>query len=253
MATQPWFENEDFWQVLEPFFFSAQRLAAAPREVEQTIELLALQPGAQILDLCCGPGRHAVEFARRGFHVTGVDRTRRYLEQARQKAQTAGLELELIEQDMRLFSRPGGFDAAINFYTSFGYFDDPDDDRRVLAHVHESLKPGGALVMELLGKEGLARVYSEHRWSEEPDGTLFLEQGSLAADWGRIDNRWILLRDDMRREFRFSLRLYAATELSALLRGVGFAEVAIHGNLQGSPYAVAGPRLVAVARKAREA
>ncbi len=69
-----WFEDDEFWRDLYPYFFPAGRFAAAGDQVGQVLALTGVTGGA-VLDLRCGPGRHAVEFARRGFAVTGVDRS----------------------------------------------------------------------------------------------------------------------------------------------------------------------------------
>jgi ubiquinone/menaquinone biosynthesis C-methylase UbiE len=63
-----------FWRELYLYIFPPERFDAAASQVEQVLALACLNGGA-VLDLCCGPGRHAIEFARRSFTVTGVDRT----------------------------------------------------------------------------------------------------------------------------------------------------------------------------------
>ena len=71
-----WFEDDTFWECVEGFLFSQFRsIEITVREAEQILTLLHPSQGAAMLDLCCGPGRHSLEFARRGFQVTGVDRT----------------------------------------------------------------------------------------------------------------------------------------------------------------------------------
>jgi 2-polyprenyl-3-methyl-5-hydroxy-6-metoxy-1,4-benzoquinol methylase len=94
--------------------FNAQRIAAASEEVECMAALLGVRRGQSILDLCCGVGRHALEFARRGFAVTGVDCARSYLERARASAGHDGLQVEFVDSDMRSFMRDAALDAAIN-------------------------------------------------------------------------------------------------------------------------------------------
>jgi 2-polyprenyl-3-methyl-5-hydroxy-6-metoxy-1,4-benzoquinol methylase len=69
-----WFENDDFWRTFYPFMFADERFAATPDEVDRILALTQCS-GGNVLDLCCGPGRHSVELARRGFQVTGVDRS----------------------------------------------------------------------------------------------------------------------------------------------------------------------------------
>ncbi|MGB9300143.1 MAG: class I SAM-dependent methyltransferase [Anaerolineae bacterium] len=245
---RPWHEEDTFWETAGPVLFTARRWEDASREVEAMVTLLGLSPGARVLDLCCGVGRHSLGFARSGFQVTGADRTATYLHEARRRAAEEGLQVEFIQEDMRTFVRPGAFDAVVNYFSSFGYFESDDDDRRVLANVHRSLRAGGVLLMEMMGKEILARVFSERGWREE-DRMLILEERKLASDWSTIHNRWIILEDGERREVMLTVRLYSAAELSRLLKEAGFGKVDVYGDLNGAPYDMGAKRLVVVARK----
>ncbi len=105
------------------------------------------------------------------------------------------------------------------------------------------------MVMDLMGKEVLARRFQEHDWLEMPDGTIMLEERKIGSGWSWMEARWILLKDNMRKEFRISHRLYSAFELIALLTDVGFASATPYGDLEGSPYDHTARRLVLVARK----
>lgn len=243
----PWHEDDTLWTVLEPFLFSAERLAAAPAEAEAVVERLGLQPGARVLDLCCGPGRHAVALARLGFRVTGVDRNAAYLARAGETAGRAGVELELVEQDMRRFVRPGAFDAVINMFTSFGYFEDEVDNRLVADNMARCLAPGGAVLIDTVGKEVLARDWQPRSWSEA-GGVLLLEERATRQGWQLMEARWTVLSKGQRHELTLRHRIYSGGELEAILRGAGLAEVALYGNLQGAPYDQRAQRLVAVAR-----
>src|SRR6516225_8796268 len=104
-----WFEDETLWRELYPYVFPPERVAAAPVQVSQILCLSAVNGGA-VLDLCCGPGRHSLEFARRGFTVTGVDRSPFLLERARERADAEGTKVEWVLGDMREFQRPSAFD-----------------------------------------------------------------------------------------------------------------------------------------------
>ena len=246
--TKPWHEDDAFWATFASSMFTPERWEAVAEEVDQLLALAKTEPGARVLDLCCGPGRHSLELARRGYLVTGVDRTVAYVEQARGKAEADGLSAEFVQEDMRRFCRPGEFDAALNLFTAFGYFEDQDEDRLVLANLHRSLKPGGTLVMDLMGKERLARIFRERDW-HEVDGALMLTERRICQNWSWIENRWILITDEGRKEFTVSHRLYSASELDALLVECGFSSVSIYGDLSGAPYDHEAKRLVAVARK----
>src|SRR5262245_21167661 len=128
-----WFDDDTFWESLDWFLFSEFRTAEMTSvEANQIVKLLRPASNSSILDLCCGPGRHCLEFARRGFRVTGVDRTVRYLELARKRARDQGLDIEFVQRDMRAFKRSEHFDLALNLFSSFGYFEDHNDDLQVL-------------------------------------------------------------------------------------------------------------------------
>ena len=133
MSPSNWFEDDAFWETLEGFLFSQFRSSdVTVSEADQMLALVALPEGAAVLDLCCGPGRHVLEFARRGFQVTGVDRTEKYIETARAAAISEGLAVELVQRDMRKFQRQQAFDLALNLFSSFGYFADEAEDLQVL-------------------------------------------------------------------------------------------------------------------------
>ncbi len=245
---EPWYENEQFWIVLERLLFDDKRKKEAVEDAGNVMRLLGLKQGAEILDLCCGPGRHSIELAKLGFRVTGVDRTAHYLDVAKAHAATQGVAVEFILQDMRTFRRHAAFDAAINLFTSFGYFEDPEDDRQVLRNLRESLRPGARLVMDMIGKETIARIFTQKDWVEYPDGTLFLADRHVLPEWTMMRNRWITIRGGERVEFDFTHRIFSAAELKALMEAEGFIVEGLYGGLDARPYDREAPRLVAVAR-----
>ncbi|MCH7738003.1 MAG: class I SAM-dependent methyltransferase [Chloroflexi bacterium] len=249
-AELPWELPDAVWEsMVGPFLSRPASLEQAAVEVDAILSLTSVAPSARVLDLCCGMGRHALELARRGFSVTGVDRTVKFLDQARQQAREEGLTIEFLRQDMRAFRQPNSFDMALNLNTSFGYFEDPADDLQVIRNIHASLLPGGILVLQTIGKEVLARIFQERDWSEI-EGSLFLQERRPAEDWGRMDVRWIKITSGQREEWSFTHRLFAATELAALMREAGFQSVKTYGDLEGGPYDNTARKLVIVAQKA---
>jgi SAM-dependent methyltransferase len=249
MSDGDWFENEDFWQVMGPAMFGPERLAGTGEEVDQLLQLVGLESGA-VLDVPCGPGRHAVELARRGFEVKGVDRTQSYLDQAKEAASAAGVDanVEWALMDMRELADSSRFDLVINLFSSFGYFSD-EDNLALAKKMRTALKGKGVAVFEMLGKEILAAGFSPRRWHEIQGGVL-LEDVQVSDDWARVENRWIYIGDDGKRfEHRFSHRIYSGLELRAVLWEAGFDDVDLFGSLDGIPYDTEAERLVVVARK----
>lgn len=160
-----WSDDDAFWEAMEPALCAPGRVALAEGDAAGIAAALALPKGASILDLGCGPGAHAQAFAALGYVVSGVDRTRRLLDRAKDGCEARRLSVEWIEADMRTFRRPGGFDVVCSLYTSFGYFDDPGN-RRVLENVLASLRPGGLLLLDVSGRETVARHWRERFWVE---------------------------------------------------------------------------------------
>ncbi len=248
MAEQ-WYDLDETWENLAGVLFTQRAWARAENEIGLLVGLLGLTGDETILDIPCGTGRHALELARRGFGVTGVDRTQSYLDEARRRAADESLQVHWVQDDMRSFSRPEAFEIVLNMYTSFGYFQDIADDRKAARGFFDALRPGGRLVMELHGKENLAAGFAARDWVELDDGRVLLEERTIEDDWRAVRNRWIVYHDGGRYELEFSLRLYGASELVDLLRGVGFSEITVFGNLEGDPYDEHARRLVVVAAK----
>jgi SAM-dependent methyltransferase len=267
-----WFNDDDFWEQYAPIMFDDKRWSEVSAAADGITRLAGLnlyngmaddkvdgmvngnansrarRKGPFVIDLCCGFGRITLELARRGFTASGVDITASYLETARDDAAYEGLAIEFIQDDVRNFKRKNAFDAAVNLYNSFGYFENPLDDLLFLRNAHFSLKNGGALIIDVLGKEIATRDYVEAEWFERAGFTV-LTECSPADSWASVWNRWILIKDGMRREKTFVQRLYAASELRTLLKTAGFSSVELYGDWDESPYDNDAQTLIAVGRK----
>lgn len=243
-----WFSDEDFWQMFYPVLFPDERLEIAEEQVDKILELLKFK-GNSILDLACGPGRHSVVLAGRGYRVTGVDLSPFLLSKARERAEAAGIDIEWIHDDMRNFRRPAAFDLCLSMFTSFGYFESTEDDLVVLRNIYESLAGAGVCLIDVVGKEWLAKHFAPTTSHELSDGTLMIERHEIIDDWSRIKNRWIMLKDSQASEYSFSHRIYSAQELRDRLMQTGFGSVELFGDLDGAPYGPEAKRLIAVGRK----
>ena len=244
-----WFTDESFWKDLYPFMFPETRFAAAVEETDKLLSLVKVD-GTRVLDLCCGPGRHSIELARRGFKVTGVDRSPFLLSIAQERAKAAGVQVEWVHDDMRNFVRPSAFDLALNLFTAFGYFENPAEDEKVLSNIHESLVHGGRGVIDVRGKESLARGFMPTASERSPDGNATLiQRHEVVDDWTRIRNEWILIKGEEVKSFRFLLNIYSGRELRHILHQAGFHHVHLYGDLEGHAYGLDARRLIAVARK----
>jgi SAM-dependent methyltransferase len=243
-----WFDDESFWRAMYPFMFGAERLAAAPDEMRRAIQL-AKPKGKNVLDLCCGPGRCSIALAKRGYRVTGVDRTKYLLDKAKASARTAKVNIEWIRQDMRDFVRPESFDLVLSMFTSFGFFDKKEQDLDVLRNMFINLRPGGVCLIDVMGKEQIAKIFTPTTSESFSDGTKLIRCHEMIDNWTRIRNEWILIRRGRARSFHFHITLYSAQELIDRLEKVGFVDLKIYGNLDGGAYDLKAQRMIAIARK----
>ena len=195
------------------------------------------------------PGTACGGAAKRGFTVTAVDRTSFLLELARARAAQASLPVEFVLEDMRRFSRPGTFDLIINIFTSFGYFDDEADDLGALRLVRENLKSGGAVVLEMVSKERLARVFHPTTSTELANGDVLFQRHEIVDDWTRVRNHFTLIRAGAVRTFEFTHRIHSGQEMKASLIASGLASARVYGDLDGGSYDFGAQRLVTVARR----
>ncbi|MGO4883184.1 MAG: class I SAM-dependent methyltransferase [Bryobacteraceae bacterium] len=237
-----WFENEEFWRTLYPYMFGEAKMAAAAGEVDRVLALSGVT-GGRVLDLCCGPARHSLILARKGFDVTGVDRSPFLLSKAREAI--AGATVELVESDMRDFVRPGAFDLALSLFTSFGYFETRAEDLKVLRNVRASLKPGGVFLVDVTSKEYVSAQHCTTHWERKPDGSVHVHHYDVIPGWGRLRVEWLLVEGERARRFEFLQNLYSGQELADMLDRAGFADVQIFGSLDGAPYDASATRLIA--------
>lgn len=241
----PWWVKEQFWKDFEP---GENRIKKASKEVEKILTLLNVDEGSKILDLCCGVARHSVELAKKGHHVTGVDITSYYLEKAKKRAKKADVDLNLIQEDMRDYSKTSYFDVVLNLWTSFGYFEKEEENQQVLNNVYNSLKNGGKFLIDLMGKEVTARIFKEKDWLQTEDGFI-LVQRSIENGWEKSVDRRVKISSEGISEYEMRVNLYSGKELRQKLDEAGFSEIKLYGTWEGDPYDEEAERLIAIARK----
>lgn len=248
MRAVPWHENDTYWESVYNFFFSEKAFNQAAVNVPKLIQLGGRSSG-NLLDLACGPGRFAVPLAREGFNVTGLDRTRLLLDRGKEYAAAQGVHVEWVQDDMRRFVRPDTYDLVINMFTSFGYFEDINENRAVLENVFKSLAPGGVFLMDIAGKEIVARKAQPALVNTLPNGDLFIERPRFVEDWQKVENEIITIIQGEIRRFPLRLWIFSAGELKSLLSDAGFKTIKIYGSLDGIPYGPEAGRLIAVSQK----
>jgi D-alanine-D-alanine ligase len=204
-------------------------------EVDLVLAATGLQPDASVLDLCCGQGRHCLEFARRGFRwVTGIDRSRYLVRLAKRRAQQASLPVHFHEGDARKFRvREASFECVVILGNSFGYFEHEEDDRAVIESVKRALKSEGTLVLDLTDGEWMATNFDRRSWEWIDQNHFVCRERSLAEDRQRLVSREVVVHAEkgvLTDQF-YAERLYSREQIQSLLEEVGFTDVTFHDTL----------------------
>jgi SAM-dependent methyltransferase len=222
--------------------------AEAERDILFAERALGLAGDMLVLDLCCGSGRHSHPLARRGLRVVGLDYSEQLLSIAR-KTQYPGEPWPVfIRADARVLPfRKGVFDAVLNLFTSFGYFDHCGNCG-MLSEISEVLKPGGAFLIDYLNPPCiLAGLVPET--VREKNGAVIVEKRALDPSGTRIEKTISIRARGDEREYHESVRLYSLDEMRAMLDDAGLSFEGVSGSMAGEPYGESSGRMILWGKK----
>jgi len=244
----PWY---DAW-----FGSDAYKLAYQHRDQDEAREVIDLveglahpAPGAHVLDIGCGRGRHALDLARRSYAVTGLDLSEDAIADARQAAADADLDVQFVVQDMREPACDACADGAVNLFTTFGYFEDDAESQRALTAVARALKPKGWFVQDFLNPSHVADTLVPADTIER-EGTRIHQRRWIEDD--RVHKEIDVVQNGSRDTFRESVRLFTREDFEEMYATAGLRLQSIHGDYDGRDFAADSPRMILYARKARE-
>jgi SAM-dependent methyltransferase len=216
----------------------------AERDVDAVERVLELQGGERILDLCCGGGRHALSFARRGYTITGLDYSATLLNVAKCARGADDRYPLYVRGDARNTPfRDGTFDIVVNLFTSFGYFGDAEN-AEMIVDIRRLLGSGGRFYMDYLNPPRiLAGLVPESR--REKNDTLIVERRCHVPETCRVEKTIMISRPDgEEREYRESVRLYERDEMERMIADAGLNLLGVLGSADGAPYDTDADRMI---------
>lgn len=221
-------------------------------EVRGVIRLLNLRPNSEILDIPCGYGRHSIGLAKKGFKVTGSDINFYHLEKAKVAARKDRVKVRFIKENMIDIKYDSEFDAVINMFFSFGFFDRDEDNLRVLKNFFKALKPGGKFLMHT--DVNIPRIINgKYKFNEirtlKSGGKLKITERYNAAT-KRINGSWVLQNKNGNEGKKdYSVRVYTKDEFIKLCKRVGFKSCEVYADWSGKTYNEKSEDMIVVATK----
>ena len=224
-------------------------VAEARRDVEFAEKVLALEPRHRILDLCCGNGRHLAALGEKGYRrLAGVDLSRALLKLAREAVAPSGGPAGVLQADMRHLPFQDCFDAVLNLFTSFGYFEKDGENRLVLESMRDALQPGGRFLLDYLNPEQVTRNL-QPRTERTTAGRRVIETRSLDLERHRVNKHIAIHTPAGVKHYEESVRLYSREEMLERFAASGLEVTATYGDFDARPLDPDAPRMIFAGRR----
>jgi len=236
--------------------YSERNSEQASREIDFLLGALRPPVDAQILDLACGAGRHSHALMRRGLkNLVAFDLSEELLALAARETRKDKRTPLYLRGDMRHLPFRRSFDIILSMFTSFGYFEDEEQDALVLKGMARALKAGGRVVLDLPNRRHVeANLVPES--TRTADGRIIVERRQLREKNGPRVEKYISIRDakqnEVQREFFESVRLYSRDEMERLLKTAGMKTYRYYGDFDGSEFDDSSTRMLLFGRREDE-
>lgn len=255
--------KSNWWQTLfDKKYLDTYLDYLTPEKTKQEVDFIEqkvnLKSADKILDLACGHGRHAIELARRGYKVVGLDYSEPFISKARHDAKKAGVEVKFLQGDMKNLPFKQEFDVVITVFTTFGYFND-EQNQKVLYEINKALKPGGKFLIDVISGEAVLKRFKEEG---EKVGNLLkiprtFEAGGFTIDETELfdlkeqqihtHREWV--DEGEKQEYDYYLKVYTVPQYKNMLIKAGLEFKELWGDFNGNPHGKENIRTIILANK----
>jgi SAM-dependent methyltransferase len=238
---QEWF-NEIYLEV-----YAHRNEQLAEEEAEFLIEILSPSKQDRILDLCCGAGRHLRQLQARGYcQVIGIDLSATLLQRAVENGRMGAWHapLPLVRGDMRALPFRGSFQIVASFFTSFGYFQEENENLKVLKEIQQALTYNGRFLIDLVPLSVVERLIPR---SERMVGDLsVIETRSFNSHTHRIEKQIQIHGPEGEQTFYESVRVYSFGETKQMLAAADLCLTEVYGDFKGGAFHNESERMILI-------
>ncbi|WP_025026615.1 class I SAM-dependent methyltransferase [Caldalkalibacillus mannanilyticus] len=240
---EPWYVKsfqEDYLKI-----YAHRTDEAAEQEMKQIVQLLDMPKGSRVLDLCCGNGRHSRQLAKLDYQVTGIDLSHVLLDEAR-KANFAD-KITYLQSDVRELSFEEEFDYVLNLFTSFGYFEQVEENQKVFQAIYRALKGGGVFLIDFLNPGYIRKNLVPESYRES--GELKIRE-KRRIEKNQVIKDIHIEQEGAERQYQEKVNLFEYEEMVQMLQASGLTTERVYGAFDLQPYDEAdSPRMILIGKK----
>ncbi|MCX7611293.1 MAG: class I SAM-dependent methyltransferase [Ignavibacterium sp.] len=237
-----WFNTNEYLEV-----YKHRNEIDAERHINFILSKVDLKPKSKVLDMACGAGRHSILLAKKGYELTGIDLSENLLSEARRIAESEKLNIKFVKADIRNFYTDEKFDLVLNLFTSFGYFEKDEENFLIIKKAYDFLECSGIFILDFFNKEFLLKNLIPLS-KEKNNGKTIIQKRFVRS--GRIEKIIEIIKDDSKKTFYESVKLYSPEQLKNRLVEYGFKILNIYGNFDGSDFQEnISERFIAICKK----
>ncbi len=237
-----WFNTEEYLNV-----YKHRNEEDAKELVDLILENINIPIDGKVLDLACGPGRHSILFAQKGYKVSAVDLSKNLLKVALDSAVKSNVDVNFIEADLRDLCIKPKFDLVVNLFTSFGYFEDDKENFKLFGRAFYFLNDNGYFVLDFFNKDYLEKnlVSTSEGYI---DNSKIVQERKIEGK--RVIKKITISKNGNERNFIESVRMYSRDELVTGIENRGLKVEKVFGDVRGRTFDLeTSPRIIIIARK----
>lgn len=244
-SMQQWFEtwfDTEYYHLL----YANRDDREAQLFMDQLMNRLSLKPGAKLLDNACGKGRHAKYLAQKEYQVTGLDLSPNSIQSAKQ-FETDHLKFEV--HDMRDIYISNTFDAVLNLFTSFGYFENDVEDKKILNAIYQELRDDGYFVLDFFNAYQVEKMINSglHLFDKMLKGIRF--EITKKIEDGHVIKHIKVTDGELVNQYEERVKLWTKEMLEKLITQANFSIIDIFGEYDLTPYRNDSSRCIFICKK----